>query len=699
MQAPNPGFDNLSEGGKVTALWKDALASRRDIDKAIGEELDFNIKLRHYADDAGEQRDRRRIQPKGRELRSKTRHKVAEICKDLHFTAKPADDEDQTEKHVADTFAAVLKRDVLDPQKDYLQVREDMVELALSGRLGVIALDWVPGVGPFNGEILPRVLDARKFHWTHGWKNIHDYTCPWVIDESEMRVEDIRRMKSAGWKNTDEVMGDGQFGVSTNDSTVAPGNVRLPDGGAANPSTKRGEVEPYATILKCWYRFDDTTSYKPSGDPRTLRPDQRYAVCADESGDPLCGYQDNSQPGEDLKPDNGPCPQCGQGTMQRVDKEQPTEQTMDFPNGRLVIVAPGSQDTVLYDGPWPCKVRSFPYAVYHCYPHPLEQVGMSDTAYDWSLQLIADALMRIAYEQSSENRDLIIAPVDGLMDAENEPWQFSDTQGRIAYWTGQGTPQVQHFQGSGVPPGWRELFGQVQSVLMRDMGTSDIAMGSDQTRNIPVGTVRALQETGEVPVDHHKRKLWRTETMLFSIWSDMINDCWTMPRKLRVTKKNGQDVWMTVKGGDMPRMDILVSASPAITNVDEQEVNALVTVLQQPPPMQVLLARKYNIDQNDLMEFQQGMAQQPPPPPDPKVWAAALDAMARMEAANPGFISLDEVNQVMAKMGLNVQPTPDPHQMLRMQLSAAKGASDAFAPPPGLQGLGGGAPPQGAPPA
>ena len=112
----NPYMDNLDEGAKVTALWKDSLATRRDIDRAIGEELDFNIKMRHYADDQGEQRDRRRIQPKGRELRSKTRHKTAEITKDLHIGVKEIDQSPDTNpqvKHDADVFKSVLMRALL----------------------------------------------------------------------------------------------------------------------------------------------------------------------------------------------------------------------------------------------------------------------------------------------------------------------------------------------------------------------------------------------------------------------------------------------------------------------------------------------------------------------------------------------------------------------------------------------------------
>ncbi len=674
----NPQFDSLTQGQKVRALWLDAMHVREDYDKAIGEELDFSLKLRHYVDDAGETRDRRRIQPKGRELISKLRHKVGEITKDRYITVKPVDK--TTDPKSADAAKWVLEYDTKNPQKDFDQVVDDWVTCALAGRLGMFTLDYIPGIGAFGGEIVPRVMDPRHGWWTPGWKNPHDLTCPWFIELRRMRLSDIRKMKDAGWKNVEEVHEDGGIGeMAQTAQSVLPGTVSFPRGTAATPVPGMGLAEPRATVLLAWFKNDDTrTERMKENGLRKLRPDQRYLKC------PTCQYEDRHTPGEELPAHPELlCPTCGM-VMDRVDQEIETDQVLAYPNGRLTIVAPFSDDTVLYDDNWPIKIRSFPYFPLHGYPHPLEQIGMSDTAYDWSLQLITDALLRQAYEQMSENREIIVAPVDGLVDADGEPWQFADTQGRIAYWTAQGSPGVQFLQGHGVSPGWREIFGQVQSVLMRDMGTSDIAIGSENTRNIPVGTVRAMQETGEVPVEHHKRRMWRALSIALGVWLDMIRDTWTEERMVRLSPENGQEFFQSIRGSDIPNADIEVTAEPSLGRVDAQEIQALQQVFSAPPPQMKLLARKLNVSAGDLAEYEQEMAKfqesnKPQPPPSSP--SDILVAISDLIKVDQSLVSRQQVQAALAMAGLPPQAQPDPEQMIHSALNVHKKIKDATPDP------------------
>ena len=675
----NPAFENKTQAQKVRAIWEDAAETRKDYNKAIGEELDFALKLKHYADDQGETRDRRRIQPKGRELIAKLRHKVAQITKDLFITVKPVDR--TQDPKLADAAKWVLEYDVHHSQKDYEQVRDDWVTLALAARLGVIALDFVPGVGGFEGEVIPRVVDPRNFYWAPGWKSPHDMTCPWAIEVRRMRIADVKKMKSQGWKNVDKIRPDGGLmkGDKWNDTSLLPGTVRLYNSSGGIPSPTISDVDPTCVVIFYWARNDDTrTTRMQENGQRKLRPEQRYLRCS------TCGMTDNSQEGSSLPPSGGMCQQCGFGEMDRVDREIDTEEVLSYPHGRLTICAPFSDDLELYDDNWPYKIRTVPYGVLHGYPHPLEQIGQSDTSYDWSLQLIADALLRQAYEQMSENRDLIISPVDGLVDAENEPWQFADTQGRLAYWTGQGMPNVMHFQGSGIPNGWTQIFGQVQSVLMRDMGTDDINMEAGNTKNIPVGTIQAMQATGEVPVEHHKRRLWRAESLVLSVWLDMIRDTWTQKRIMRLSPENGQEMFAEITGSDIPNADILVTAAPAIGSADEQEIRALQQILSAPPPMMNILARKLNISQGDLAEYQANMQKEqennkpePPPASPDKI----LVAMSDILKVNPSFISYEQVQQALGMAGIQPSPTMTPMQKIHATHHMMKGAKEA-APEP-----------------
>lgn len=695
---PGDPLAGKSLGERIKALIEDARTYRYDFDVAMQEELDFALKLKHYEDETGETRDRRRVKPKGRELAGKLRHKVAKICEHLFFTVRNVDDQDDIK--AAKDVEMILRGELNDPMKDYHQRREDMVMAGISARLGVVALDVVPGVGAFDCEVLPRTVNpAGRFYWTPGWKSPHDMTCPWVAEIKSMRVSDIRRMKQDGWKNTEEVVADAGYPAIARggDPTQAPGNTKMPKNSAI-PGTGESSAEPRATIIHFYERICSDTKLRPRKDTlRELRPEEFYLRC--ES----CGYENRDHDGRDLpKQKMLPCPQCAAlaeesgmtvdpdllPKLDLVRHEMDTEEVLSYPKGREVLVAPFTPGCpVLLELPWR-KIRTVPYFVFGGYEHPYEPIGMSDTAYDWSLQLIADALLRQAYEQMAENKDLIIAPEDGLVDAAGEPWQFADSQGRVAYWTGQGNPQVQHFQGTGIPPGWREIFGQVQNVLMRDMGTSDIAMGPEQSRDIAVGTIKALQSTGEVPVDHHIRRLHRTESIGFSVWVDLIRACWTQKRIVRMYPKDGGAIFKEVRGLDLPGADVVVEAEPRIKDVDQQEVDALIKVLNSPPPLMKVLARKYGLSPTDINEYLSGMEefkQQNAPKPDPPKPEDLLSAMASVAKAAPGYMTFEQFQQTLAMAGIKPVQAPDEHGLLLMQKHLDEGSANlASGPTDGL---------------
>lgn len=582
----------------MTLLWRDVKKYRESWDKAIGEELDFSLRLKHYVDDTANVRDRRRIQPKGRELYGKLRHKSAQIVKEMHLDVRPVDQ--VTDPQSADMAKWVLQSELENPIKDYKTIREGVVLGALAARVWCAALDWHPEIGAF-GEIVPRILDPRSLYWTPGWSSPHDLTCPWVIEVKTMRVADIRAMgKFGGWKNTSQVhadSGERKVRSQAGDPSLPPGQTRLP-ADTGNPTGGETDIEARATVLLCWFRDYENTRTQPAGEARILPQGDRYMACVS------CGYTEKGAgPVADLPEVGGPCPTCG-NPLQRIDAEVPTEEVLTYPKGRLVICAPFS-DVTLYDDKWPYQIRTVPYLVVKAYGHPVELFGQSDTSLDWSLQLISNAMLRLGYEQMAENRDIIIAPEDGLLDASGEPWQFGDAQGRVAYWQGPGPPNVQHFQGSGLPPAWSTFFGSVQNVLMRDMGTSDIVVGPQETKNIPVGTVQAMEQQGEIPVEHHKQKLWQAESIFFGVWLDMIRELWTEKRLVRMLGPQGQVIFQSLRGMDLPNADVTVSAAPAIDNIDPAEVNALLAVLNAPPPMRKLLARKYNIPAQDMQQFEQ----------------------------------------------------------------------------------------------
>jgi hypothetical protein len=201
--------------------------------------------------------------------------------------------------------------------------------------------------------------------------------------------------------------------------------------------------------------------------------------------------------------------------------------------------------------------------------------------------------------------DLIIAPWEGLVDAQRRPWQFSDVQGRVAFWDAQGPPSVQHFQGSSIPNGWTQWFGAIQNSLSKDMGTGDIALGAQQSKDIAVGTIQAMQETGNIPVKQHMRDLWMAEAPFLGVWLDMWRATTPVERYVRYHNEQGAAEFALLKGADVPGADVMVQSEPAQNSVHPEEITALQMVLNAPPPQRKILAKKVNLSPNDLQQYEQ----------------------------------------------------------------------------------------------
>ena len=228
---------------------------------------------------------------------------------------------------------------------------------------------------------------------------------------------------------------------------------------------------------------------------------------------------------------------------------------------------------------------------------------MSDTALHWSLQLIIDSTLRLGYEQMAQNRALLITLEDGLNDATGEPWQFSDVQGPVAYARDltvlNGT---KWFQGSAIPVGWVDFLNSVKGSFVPNRGTSDVYLDPQNTKNIPVGTIQAMQASGEVPVDEHIRSLRQRESLFVSTVLDLIRDFWTEARWVRFRGEQGALDYRSLRGSDLLPADVIVTASPRMKGVALQEAQALAqlaAVYNQSIALGDIMARKWGISLED----------------------------------------------------------------------------------------------------
>lgn len=616
--------EELDLAALCSQLWKDSLSVNEKLFKLQSEELAYSLKLRHYKYDTGNTYDRNRVQPHGPELFDLIRHGWSEICSvHTYIECRPQQPGADSPEMVEDA-KIVLESILHDPLKQYARLRRRWVMGALAARSWVMAIDVIPNVGPYGSEIGFRLVPPWRFHRAPGWQDIHDFTCPWVCEEATMRLTDVRRRK--GWKNLDKVVSDRK---------ALDGG----EGGSAAQDHEKSELQQsetdVVTVLKFWFRDDGATYEQPRPERRQLSPYQQFGEC------PMCQHQDAEVPrdeiGQVLSAEQMPmCPECGAAPLLPVRELEDVDIFKRFPNGRLVIVAPNCKQ-VLYDDAWPQKMRSFPYMEMRAYDHPIDPAGPGETTIHWTSQMVLNNLRRFSWEQMRRNVDLLIAPFDGLVNSKKEPWTFNDLHGQVAFYTNpQAIDGLKHFQGPGIPSGLPTVYNIFAEQFRMGRGTDQIGLTSSQSKDIPVGTVNALLAQGAVPTRDKLAALQEEESVGFGILLDIAVQIWGDERAVRYLGKDGRWRMKMLRAAALHSMDVVVTASPTLSMVKAEELDAFSRWANMLPFQRATAAKLANIPMSfvrDLEErekqagFMPGMPSPMPggkvaPPPGPPPIAA-----------------------------------------------------------------------------
>lgn len=602
---------------EVRQQWLDGDMVLRRYKDAHTSELDFCLKLEHYRDaDNDESNDRRRIKPRTADLYNIVRHKSAEISRsEIYLDVRPRPEagldspmDDQRVQQIqmgAKVAKIALESTIHHPRYGYEEARDRIVLAGLAGRIGCVCVEWDPRKRPY-GEMVFRVVDFRNMAWTAGTYGPHDPACWWVIERKRMTREQIRAMKKLKWKNTEKATESaGPDTAQGNDPSLPPGTVRLAQGGSVAPNPSKREE--YVNVLFRWIIEDETTAKSPE-EHEEMDPADYYLAC------PKCGYEEKaSENGMEL-PTSAPCPVCAQenptdpGTMQRVEMRARSTESLAYPEGRLTIVPEDGSDVTFYDGPPDCPTRAFRHMTFEPYLHPYEPIGLSDTKLHKNMQLILDSTYRLGYEQMSENRHLIVTLEDGLTDANGEPWQFSDAQGRVAYARDHATLQgIRDFQGQAVPQGWSEFLSQLRAAFIPNFGISDVRVEPGNTQNIPVGTMEKMQQSGELPVQHHITRLQRRESILFGVVLDMIRHYWTERRWIDYMGPEGSIDYKLIQGTSLPDANVSVTASPSLQKIEQDQAQALEIVFskfRESPAIGKAMAKALGVPPDQIAELQ-----------------------------------------------------------------------------------------------
>lgn len=610
-----------------------------DFTQAQTEELEFALDFVHYRDDKGNTRDPGRIQPKLRQLYSTIRHEAGQIARSgIHLDVQPNDE--MTAPELAELVESLIFKVIHDPMKRYADTRQRVVMMGLAARMGAYRIEFDPDLGTLGGELVLRHVDSRNLRWAPGYPDPHDEQCPWFYEVARMTPKQIAGM--ANWKNTGDLIGgDSNVAPGSANANVDPGQTDLSGGGRA-PTLGDEAEERYITVVFFYERRKRSkrTAEKPGSFKPLDPPDQFYSCMQpDQTGcgwasDTIAeGYQpppvldefgvDQTPEGQNPEGQQGACPNCCGDTM--LNTSVVTEVTQSGDN-RLTIFAPYEDGcTEFWSGPWPHDTRSVPYLIWTPDVHPTKPMGQSTTSINWSLQLAANLSMRLGLEHMMRAKPYVWFP-DPVTDWKGEPWMFGDDQGLGVYGNGAGSLPPVNWQANGLPPSWATLDGAINNQLRADLGTNDITFSSEQSRDIPVGSMQIQEKLGEIPVQYKIERLQAAESIAFTIMFDIMRACYTEKRFIQTMGRDGIRAGIMLRASDLPAHAITVTADPMSKMPQAEEIQKMISIAKEPAFIRSFIGRAFNIPRSLLQQLDE----------DEKVFMQQQAAQAAQQAAIAG---------------------------------------------------------------
>lgn len=605
----------------------------RDFHEAAEDEFDFLLHMNHYINDRGNTRNKRTLL-KGAELFHVHRHKCSSISRsEPYIDAFARNPADEGAEQAAQGMKALLTQQFYDPLKRYRRNRRKVISGALAARGWGMALEVGRDPNGYMG-LMTRAMDSPSRLMPHpGWSDMHDPTCPSVMEECIIRTEDVVTMALARkWENVDKLMPDG----TTPDLIYARGKSGMRGITPYNGGPQRGPFMDEYTKLVLWYVKDDHTRGYRNVRERERKRDEPQRIC--------------DQCGQTFMPDDmagqmtAPCPVCEKGVTVPI-RFMEAEVVKKYPNGRLWVFAPDLQ-VVLYNKAWPYDLRSYPYLLYSAYENPREVFGQSDSSLYWGLQVMLNRLRMFGYNQMMNSPDLLIAPYNGLVDSRKRPYVYTDQQGGVAYFTNfQEAQGIKHIQGAGLPNAWSTLHGALTQDFTRVWGISDMGMDAGNSRKIPVGTMQRMIENAELPVDEHVSRFREEESVLWNVGADFMYAAIKAEGGRTVTSDEyGQRKQIELDATSMQPCEIVMSGQPDLRMLKREEIDGLKEVMGSPPWMREEIAKRVGYPLREIQNLtqaeqafnqQQAMAAGGAPPqpgagaaaptePEPPEWASQM---------------------------------------------------------------------------
>ena len=585
--------------------WRSRIDYNAEENRVYGVLIDFVLNMIHYARNRRLDNRINRIQPRGQQLYNLIRHKTSLlVTTPMSIEARPV-------QPVKDADPAMISRRVIEqvienPRKRYHNVRHRKVLTGLAAGRGAVAIEYN---GDAGGTVF-RNLDARKLFPTPGFLDIHDPCMPDLIEQVPMRLSAVRAM---GWRVPKDLHADNWVPDNERGGAGDSHEVNF-DGAGGQGAPQDGDWDRddgIVTILKCYSRRDPFRQTRTVRVPRTLSQEHWYWS---DDRDARVLLSDSPVP---------PDPAWRLVTMDEDERD-----LYRYPEGYLCIVAP------FYEGQEPLdesgwlpgavndrvRLRSFPYTEFCPYLHPEKRAGLADGELNHSLQVIDNASWRAAWEQMRQASSIMVAPFGGLFSADRRAFELTDQPFQIAYTNDAVTGErIKFFQGPGMNsamPAFRSILNQQWSFI----GTGDITMPAERSRDIAVGTIQAMQQSGDLPVQLHRQVLTSDEAIEYGIVLDYERAYRSDKELVQWVTDTGELGAAYVSGADLIDVNVNLTASPDWRAASADRIQALaqfVGQMQNTPQLLADLAPHAGLPPEAVRAIRKtvaGMLQQAPPP-------------------------------------------------------------------------------------
>lgn len=593
---------------KKHEYWVRQWNHRRDYydkeNRLYGRLIAFALDQEHYKRNHGEMNnDSSRIQPKGQQLLNLIRHKLSLLV------TPPVSIEARPVQPIQDANAAIVSRRIIeqvveDPKRRYKSVRHRMVLSGLAGGRGSVAIEWDHSV---NGVVL-RNMDPRRLYPTPGFLDLHDPRVPDVIEEVPMRLSQVKRM--AGWTipadlKPDNWTPDHPQGASQDSKWI---DMDASEGGP--PVSEGTEDDGIVTILKCYSRRDPFQQTRPVSISRDLPESEWYWT--NDAGERVMMAESPQQPADGFR---------------LVTRDEDAREMEMYQGGYLCIVAPFGSKKPLWEGTWlpdavntDVRLRSFPYMDFAPYLHPLRRAGKCDTQLNHSLQLIDNASFRAAWQQMRSASAIMVVQKGTLRDAQDRVWTPTDEPLQIAYATDRIAMEGISFHQA---PGMNAALPQFRNMLDRQwsyIGSGDISMPADRSRDVAVGTIQAMQQSGDLPVQMHRDILHAEEAIAFGVILDYERAYRSDVQIVQWVTDEGELANAPVTGADLVDVNVTINSSPDFRALDADRIQAIAQFagqMAQMPQLMVALAPMAGLPPEGVRALQQAVAQMQQQQPQP----------------------------------------------------------------------------------